>query len=72
MTRILKPVSSKTVKYLNQICAEYFRQTLGFRIVEYNLGNNFTGRIDLLATDRSRNYLVTIGTADFAHAMLRP
>lgn len=71
MTRILKPVPSKTVKYLNQICAQYFKETYGYRIVEYDLGNNFTGRIDLLATDRSRVYLVTIGTSDFPHAFFR-
>jgi hypothetical protein len=71
MTRILKPVPSKTVKYLNQICAQYFKETHDFRIIEYNLGNNFTGRIDLLATDRKRVVLVTIGTADFPHALFR-
>ncbi len=71
MTRILKPVPSKTVKYLHQICAQYFRETHGYRIIEYNLGNNFTGRIDLLATDCSKVYLITIGTADFAHALFR-
>lgn len=71
MTRILKPVPSKTVKYLNQICAQYFKEAHGYRIIEYNLGNNFTGRVDLLAADKSRVYLVTIDTSDFPHALFR-
>lgn len=71
MTRILKPVPGKAVKYLTQICARYFREQKGYRIVEHDLGNNFTGRIDLLATDDSQVYLVTIGTADFAHTLFR-
>jgi len=71
MTRILKPVSSRTVKYLNQICAQYFKETHGFRIIEYDLGNSFTGRIDLLAADKSRVCLITIGTTDFSHALFR-
>lgn len=71
MTRILKPVPSKTVKYLNQICAQYFKEERGCHIIEYNLGNSFTGRVDLLAADKSGVYLITIGTADFPHALFR-
>lgn len=71
MTRILKPVPGKAVEYLSQICAQYFRELKGYRIVEHNLGNNFTGRIDLLATDDLRVYLATIGTSDFPHALFR-
>lgn len=71
MTRILKPVSGRTVDYLDQICAQYFREARGLRIVEHNLGNAFTGRIDLLATDHARVYLITIGTDGFAGCLLR-
>jgi hypothetical protein len=71
MTRILNPVSGKTAKYLGQICARYFKESQGMRVVEYDLGNAFTGRIDLLATDNARICLVTIGTADFAHDLFR-
>lgn len=71
MTRILKPVPGKAAKYLNQVCGQYFRDACGLRVIEYNLGNNFTGMIDLLATDDSRIYLVTIGTADFPHSLFR-
>jgi len=71
MTRILKPVPGKAVEYLSQICAQYFREVRGYRIDEHNLGNNFTGRIDLLATDDSRIHLITIGTSDFPHVLFR-
>ncbi len=71
MTRILKPVAGKAVEYLSRICARYFSEVKGYRIVEHSLGNSFTGRIDLLATDGSRVYLATIGTSDFPHALFR-
>jgi hypothetical protein len=71
VTRILKPVSGKTATYLSQICAQYFKEAIGLRVVEYDLGNAFTGRIDLLATDGSRIQLVTIGTSDFPHDLFR-
>ncbi|HPW67859.1 MAG: hypothetical protein WDA72_11705 [Desulfomonilia bacterium] len=71
MTRILKPVSGRAVDYLDQICAQYFREARGLHIVEHNLGNAFTGRIDLLATDHARVFLVTIGTGEFAGSLLR-
>jgi hypothetical protein len=71
VTRILKPVSGKAATYLSQICAQYFKETLNLRVVEYDLGNAFTGRIDLLATDGSSICLITIGIADFPHDLLR-
>jgi hypothetical protein len=71
MTRILKPIFGRTVDYLDQICAQYFSEVRGLRIVERNLGNAFTGRVDLLATDDARVYLVTIGTGEFAGSLLR-
>jgi hypothetical protein len=71
VTRILKPVSGKAATYLSQICAQYFKEAQGLRVVEYDLGNAFTGRIDLLATDGSGVQLITIGTADFPHDLYR-
>lgn len=71
MTRILKPVSGKTATYLSQICSQYFKEVLNLRVVEYDLGNAFTGRIDLLATDGASVQLITIGTADFPHDLFR-
>lgn len=71
MTRILTPISGKTATYLNQVCARYFREALSLRVVQYGLGNSFTGRIDLLATDGTGIQLITIGTADFPNDLLR-
>ena len=71
MTRILKPIAAQDVKYLHQICAQYFMGERAFRIAEYNLGNTFTGSIDLLASDDTTVYLITINIADFADALLR-
>jgi hypothetical protein len=71
MSRILKPITAQNVKYLHQICAQYFISERGFCIAEYNLGNSFTGNIDLLASDENAVYLTTINSADFAGALLR-
>lgn len=71
MSRILKPIAAQDVKFLHQICAQYFMGERAFRIAEYNLGNTFTGNIDLLASDDTAVYLITINIADFAGALLR-
>lgn len=71
MSRVLKPIDAQDVKYLHQICAQYFISEQDFRIAEYNLGNTFTGNIDLLACDENAVYLITINNADFAGALLR-
>ncbi|MBN2298138.1 MAG: hypothetical protein JXM72_06065 [Deltaproteobacteria bacterium] len=56
---------------MHQICAQYFMEEHGMKIAEYNLGNTFTGNIDLLATDGESVFLVTINKKDFAGALLR-
>lgn len=71
MTRILTPISGEALGYLDQVCAQYFQEVHGLHIVERNLGNDFTGRIDLLARDDSRVYLITIGTGDFPGCLFR-
>jgi len=71
MTRILDPIPGGEVDYLDRVCAQYLREVKGMRIIEHNLGNTFTGRIDLLATDDSRIYLVTINTDEFSRCLLR-
>ena len=71
MSQILKPIAPQDVKYLHQICAQYFISERGFRIAEYNLGNPFTGNIDLLASDKTAVYLITINSAYFADSLLR-
>lgn len=71
MSRILKPVSLQGLEYVHQICAQYFMEEHGMKIAEYNLGNTFTGKIDLLATNDESVFLVTINKEDFAGALLR-
>ncbi|HHO75376.1 MAG TPA: hypothetical protein ENN05_02975 [Deltaproteobacteria bacterium] len=71
MSRILKPVSLQGVEYVHQICAQYFVDEHGFKIVEYNLGNTFTGKIDLLATNSAEVFLITLNMEDFPGALLR-
>lgn len=71
MTRVLTPISGKAATHLDQVCARYFKEALGLRVVQYGLGNAFTGRIDLLATDGAGIQLITIGTADFPNDLLR-
>ncbi len=71
MSRILKPVCARNVEYVHQVVARYFIDEHEFRIVEYNLGNAFTGNIDILAADTVSLFLVTINRADFAGALLR-
>ena len=71
MSRILKPVSLQRTEYLQQICARYFIHEHGFRIIEFNLGNTFTGNVDLLAATDTSLFLITIGSTGFADALLR-
>jgi hypothetical protein len=71
MSKILKTVPPRKVEYLHQICARYFAEEHGFSIVEYNLGNTFTGNIDILATDGNSLLLITINRDDFAGSLLR-
>ncbi|MFY9396821.1 MAG: hypothetical protein WAR22_00495 [Desulfomonilia bacterium] len=71
MTRILKAVPASRASYLTQVCEQYFREAHGLRIVERSLGNEFTGMIDLLATDGSQICLVTIGTGEFSRSLFR-
>jgi hypothetical protein len=52
-------------------CAQWFTQEIGFRIVEYQLGNAFTGCIDMLATDGKNVFLITVNEAHLEEALLR-
>ncbi len=54
-----------------RMCGHWFRDELGLKIVEYHLGNTFTGRIDMLATDGVKVFLITINSARFDEALLR-
>ncbi len=70
MMRLLKPVSVADTARLIRLCAQWVKDGLGLGIVEYRIGNAFTGSIDILAVDRSRVYLVTVNTGSLADAIL--
>jgi hypothetical protein len=69
--RFLKPLSNLDHDRITRICALWFKDELKFRIVEYGLGNSFTGRIDMLATDGTKVYLITINADRFENALLQ-
>jgi hypothetical protein len=69
--RFLKPSTNLDQDRLTRTCALWFKDELKLRIVEYGLGNSFTGRIDMLATDGSKVYLITINSSRFEDALLQ-
>jgi hypothetical protein len=69
--RYLKPLSETDCKQMTHACAQWFSQELGLRIVEYRLGNAFTGCIDMLATDEKNVFLITVNEERLEDAMLR-
>ena len=70
MMRFLKPVNIADSARIIRICAQWLSQGLGLRIVEYRIGNSFTGSIDILAVDKDKIYLVTINTGRLSDALL--
>jgi len=71
MTRILKPIIIENHEKISQICAQFFIEERGFKIIDSNLGNNEIAGIDLLATDFENIYLVTVSTSDIKDALFR-
>lgn len=71
MSLILKPLDSVDRKVVQRISGRYFANEHGFHIVEYNLGNAFTGKIDLLAVNKTSLFLITINSGEFAEALFR-
>jgi hypothetical protein len=69
--RFLKPLNNPDYDGLTRACGLWFKEKLGFRIVEYGFGNPFTGSIDMLATDGAKVYLITINSGRFEDALLR-
>jgi hypothetical protein len=70
MMRFLKPVNIADSAHIIRICAQWLKDGLGLRIVEYRMGNSFTGSIDILAVDKGKIYLVTINTGKLSDALL--
>jgi hypothetical protein len=70
MMRFLKSVNIADSGHIIRICAQWLSQGLGLRIVEYRIGNSFTGSIDILAVDKDKIYLVTINTGKLSDSLL--
>jgi hypothetical protein len=68
--RFLKQLENPEHDRISRLCAFWLKNDMGFRIVEYGLGNPFTGCIDMLATDEKNIYLITINTGRFEDALL--
>ncbi|MDT8271953.1 MAG: hypothetical protein RRA35_02050 [Desulfomonilia bacterium] len=71
MTRILKALHMIDQEQVTRICAHYFVVERGFEVLEYHLGNLYTGSIDLLAAHEGRIYLIFINTANFSDTLVR-
>jgi hypothetical protein len=70
MMRFLKTINIADSAHIIRICAQWLKEGLGLRIVEYRIGNSFTGSIDILAVDKDKIYLVTINTGKLGDALL--
>jgi len=70
MMRMLKPVNITDPAHVTRICAGWLKEGLGLKIVEYRIGNSFTGSIDILAAGTDSIYLVTINTGRLSDAVL--
>ncbi len=69
--RFLKPLITGDDAEMAKACSQWFRDELGLKIVEYNLGNTFTGSIDILATDGAYLFLITVSSTQVEEALLR-
>jgi len=69
--RFLKPLTPNDHTEMVKACGQWFRDELGLRIVEYNLGNTFTGSIDILATDDKHVILITTSASGLEESLLR-
>lgn len=70
MMRLLKPIHLTDSGQTIRICASWLKEDLGLKVVEYRIGNAFTGSIDILAVDADRVYLVTVNTGSLGDALL--
>jgi hypothetical protein len=68
--RLLKPIHMGDAAQVIRICAQWLKEDLGFRVVEYRIGNAFTGSIDILAVDAVRVYLITVNTGRLSDALM--
>jgi len=69
--RFLNPLTPGDHSEMAKACGQWFRDELGLKVVEYNLGNSFTGSIDILATDGAHLFLITVSSTQLDEALLR-
>jgi len=69
--RFLKPLAPSDHSEMAKACGQWFKDELGLKVVEYNLGNSFTGSIDILATDGRHLCLITVSSTQLDEALLR-
>lgn len=67
---LVKPRSITDPAEVARACGHWLVVEKGLRIVEYRMGNSFTGNIDILAVGADKVYLVIINTSGFAEALL--
>jgi hypothetical protein len=70
MMRFLKPVNIVDSAHIIRICAQWLKEELSLKIVEYRIGNSFTGSIDILAVGKGKIYLITINTDKLSDSLL--
>jgi hypothetical protein len=70
MMRLLQPADAADTARIVRTCARWLREAMGIAVVEYRIGNTFTGSIDILAADREHVYLVTVTTGRLGDALL--
>lgn len=68
--RLLRAVHLEDSGQLIRVCAQWLREDLGLKVVEYRIGNAFTGSIDILAVDAQGVHLVTVNTGRLGDALL--
>lgn len=70
MMRVLTSIRLTDTAQAIRICARWLSEGLGLKVLEYRIGNAFTGSIDILAAGAGRVYLVTVNTGRLGDALL--
>jgi len=70
MMRMLKPANITDPDHISRICAGWIKEGLGLRIIDYRIGNTFTGSIDILSAGKGMVYLVYINTGSLSDTLL--
>lgn len=70
MMRMLKPANITDPDHISRICAGWIKEGLGLRIIDYRIGNSFTGSIDIMAAGKGIVNLVYINTGSLSDTLL--